>query len=205
MNRRSRLKEQALFGLAERGDVRSLRRLLQPRWPRPPVDPDRRNADGWTLLHTAAAYGQLPAARLLLARGADPAVRNYLGLTPLEYAACYGHELVAEALVQAGAHHTVSTAAALGANQALRRLLYAGAEPNDRDYFGYTPLHWAARHGQFEAARLLLQHGADPAVQDANGETPLHRATQWGHGLVANLLRQYGAAEIQPLACKQAG
>lgn len=36
-------------------------------------------------------------------------------------------------------------------------LLDAGADPNAVNDYGYTPLHWAAKHGHIESARILLR------------------------------------------------
>jgi ankyrin repeat protein len=190
MTHKARINEQALFGAAERGDVRTVQRLLKPRWLQRKPNLEVRNPDGWTALHQASAYGQLAVVRLLLSQGAQVGAHNYLGLTPLHYAACYGHEEVARLLVARGARHTPHTAAALGEEQAVARLLEEGNDHGARDYFGYTPLHWAARHGRLGATRALLDAGADPQATDVNGETPLHRAQKWEHLEVAELLRQ---------------
>lgn len=191
--------DEALFAAAERGDVRALKQALRPRawWRR--ANPNVRNADGWTPLHQAAAYGHAPIVRLLLESGAKVEPRNFLGLTPLEYAACYGHHEVAEALVARGARHTLHTAAALGILWPLVQLTERHPDLNAYDYFGYSALHWAARYGQYEVAQFLLRHGADPGICDVNGESALHRALTWGHDDVAHLLRQSGA----PLECHE--
>src|SRR5580765_5954869 len=39
--------------------------------------------------------------------------------------------------------------------------LAAGADPNAKDEWGSTPLHWAAGHGNSDFARLLIDKGAD--------------------------------------------
>lgn len=195
MKEREARADSAVFVAAERGDLRALRMALRPRglWRR--TDLNVRNGDGWTPLHHAAAYGQVAVARILLERGADPAPRNYLGLTPLDYAACYGQDTLATLLVERGARHTLHSAAALGVPWALRGLLAGRENLDQRDYFGYTPLHWAARHGRCEAAELLLEHGAGPNACDGNGETPLRQALAWGQERVAQLLRARGAVE----------
>jgi len=194
--------DSAVFVAAERGDLAALRMALRPRglWRR--SDLNVRNGDGWTPLHHAAAYGQVAVARVLLDRGAQLEPRNYLGLTPLDYAACYGQESVATLLVEHGAHHTLHSATALDVLWALRRLLAGPAQLDRLDYFGYTPLHWAARHGRCQAAEMLLSHGADPNAFDGNGETPLRQALDWGQERVAQLLRARGA--VAELARRQA-
>jgi hypothetical protein len=50
----------------------------------------------------------------------------------------------------------------------VRQLLGAGADPNDINDFGKTPLMYAAQYDLVESARALLEHGAD-----------VNRATAW--------------------------
>jgi hypothetical protein len=62
--------------------------------------------------------------------------------------------------------------------EAVRALLDAGADANQRDRFGNeTLLHDAVRRRRGAAViELLLQHGADPLLQDKDGQTPLDLA-----------------------------
>lgn len=69
------------------------------------------------------------------------------------------------------------------------RLLDKGANPNARDEFGRTAVHYAAG-GTTEIAgtgallNLLLLKGGDCCLQDSQGDTPLHYAVAKGtHGL----------------------
>ncbi|XP_036390313.1 ankyrin repeat, PH and SEC7 domain containing protein secG-like [Megalops cyprinoides] len=45
-----------------------------------------------------------------------------------------------------------------------------------KDYYGKTPLYWAAYKGQRSSMELLLKHGADVNAQCKHGGTPLHAA-----------------------------
>ena len=49
------------------------------------------------------------------------------------------------------------------------RALSAGADPNARDNWSYTPLHEAAIKGKIDVCIVLLQHGADHTVRNAEG------------------------------------
>ncbi|MEU4840325.1 ankyrin repeat domain-containing protein [Nocardia testacea] len=73
----------------------------------------------------------------------------------------------------------------------VRELLAAGADPDEPDEYGTTPLYRAAVQGDTEAVRLLLAHGADPH-RCGGGEDeglPLCAAACWNHtGVVAALL-----------------
>jgi ankyrin repeat protein len=61
-----------------------------------------------------------------------------------------------------------------------------------RDYYGGTPLHWAAESGHLEVVALLLEKGANVNAQNQHGETPLHRAAWDGHLEVVRLLLAKG-------------
>ena len=61
------------------------------------------------------------------------------------------------------------------------RLLDKGANPNARDEFGRTAVHYAAggttgRHGTGAIFQLLLARGGDCCMKDSQGDTPLHYA-----------------------------
>ncbi|XP_065840770.1 uncharacterized protein [Oscarella lobularis] len=53
---------------------------------------------------------------------------------------------------------------------------------NERDRFGATPIHYAARHGQLECLRWLVEHsGVSPNAAARNGSTPAHDAAATGY------------------------
>lgn len=76
-------------------------------------------------------------------------------------------------------------------------VLEHGADPNARNDFGWTPLHFAcAIDGRDKTmVKLLLHNGADPNVTDSTGQMPLHYAlgaSEESKQIVA-LLLQHGA------------
>ena len=71
----------------------------------------------------------------------------------------------------------------------LNGLIVAGANVNEQDGHGWTPLCWAAGRGDAEATRLLLEHGADVFETGRDRRTPYMIALAAGHREVAELLR----------------
>ena len=59
-------------------------------------------------------------------------------------------------------------------------LLENKADPNAKNKWDYTPLHWAAKHGHIESAEILLKAGAQLDVANQNHDLPLDLAIRWG-------------------------
>jgi hypothetical protein len=131
---------------------------------------DQADIDGDTPLLAALRQGQLQAASLLIARGADAGRPAAHGVTPLLLAASGGHAALAEQLLQ------------------------AGADPNARDRFGRTALQEAARRGDLSVAAVLLRHGADATLASNAGTDALQWAQYAGHDDLLAALRASPAA-----------
>ena len=68
-------------------------------------------------------------------------------------------------------------------------LLQAGADPNDQDDQGLTPLHEAVILYRTEIVEILLKGGADQRIQDfEHGWTPLHYAAVDKMAAIAKIL-----------------
>jgi ankyrin repeat protein len=84
--------------------------------------------------------------------------------------------------------------AAKSGNRALVELfLNAGADVNQANNEGNTPLHYAASYGHKTIAELLLKAGANVNQTDKEGKAPLHYAAEYGHRLIVELLLDKGA------------
>jgi hypothetical protein len=59
-----------------------------------------------------------------------------------------------------------------GDTQALKLLIDDGADVNQVDTKGNTPLHWASMRGSLEAVLTLLSNGADPILRDRAWKRP---------------------------------
>ncbi len=113
---------------------------------------------------------------LLLQGGADPNM-SYEGRSPL--ACAVEHEQIG----------------------IVRLLVENGANVNNADEGGFTPLHLAVdieADGAYQAdiepstelTALLLRYGADPGLPDHSGQTPLRLAEEYGHIGAVELLRR---------------
>ena len=86
----------------------------------------------------------------------------------------------------------VSKAGRYDEEQALD-LIHQGAELDQRNSDGYTPLLLALLYGQGKVAMALVRAGADMNVQNSNGYSPLISAVFHGLDLVAYELIRRGA------------
>ena len=58
----------------------------------------------------------------------------------------------------------------------INELLDAGTDINEKDWLGYTPLHWAVYFGYHDLVELLISKGADPTIQSDTGRSALEIA-----------------------------
>jgi ankyrin repeat protein len=119
---------------------------------------------GATPLTRAAKACDVPAAQLLLSRGAKVDVATSQGLTPL--------------LVVAGANWAITDTRGRFRNEKQciemgRLLLDAGASINAVSTDGQSSLHAAARMDMKDLVRFLGERGADLGIKDRNGFTAL--------------------------------
>ncbi|KAM4860497.1 2-5A-dependent ribonuclease [Thomomys bottae] len=89
--------------------------------------------------------------------------------------------------------HRVIKAVQGEAMEELRRLLEGGADPNESEEWGWTPLHNAVQLGLEDMVRLLLRHGADPHRRKKNGATPFLMAAIAGDVHLLQIFLEEGA------------
>jgi len=84
----------------------------------------------------------------------------------------YGHGAVVD--FQDSHLRTLLTAvSASGEVDIMRWLLDHGADANVRSWFGWTPLHFAAKYMHLDAVQVLLEHNADINSQNDTSRTPM--------------------------------
>jgi hypothetical protein len=131
------------------------------------ADPNTADADGTTLLMTAARNSNEELIDLLLQMRAKVRGRNRYGDDALLLASFRGYLNIVRKLVAAGA-------------------------PIDREE-GWQPLAYAAFNGHLEVAKFLLEHEADVDALSDNGTSALMVAARNGHLEVVKLLLKYEA------------
>ncbi|WGJ61864.1 ankyrin repeat domain-containing protein [Wolbachia endosymbiont of Frankliniella intonsa] len=73
--------------------------------------------------------------------------------------------------------HILSSMECSNAGEFIDLLLNSGADPNEKDDTGRTPLHYATRSGHCGTIiKLLLRKGANPDIKDKKGKTPIEFA-----------------------------
>jgi ankyrin repeat protein len=76
----------------------------------------------------------------------------------------------------------------------MRSAVAEGANLNEWDETGMTPLLCAVFRNDVQAVRLLLEAGADPNVRSSSGDSPLwHAEDDFGLEEITALLRARGA------------
>ena len=172
------------------------------------ADPNLRDdGDNAMPIHFAAENGQLDIVRMLIEQGADPiGADDYHELEVIGWATCFSrfHREVAEYLLAHGARHTIFSAVAMGATDAIRDIV--ARQPDqlnrrmDRTNHRRRPLHLAIIKQQPASLETLLELGADTEAVDAAGLTPLDQAALSGERAIADTLVRHGAVVGMPAA-----
>jgi ankyrin repeat protein len=156
------------------------------------VAPSPAEKAGYRGLHAAAARGDAPAIKALIAKGEKPDVRDGYARTPLHVAAYGGHHEAMRALVAAGANpnalehdrYDIVTIAAV-ANDAptLKVALELGCSAkNVTSRYDGTALIAAAHLGHVEVVRMLIAAGAPLDHVNNLGWTALIESIVLGDG-----------------------
>jgi ankyrin len=151
------------------GGHAELVKLLLDHGADPDIDPGQ---FGRSPLAQACDRGELEIVKLILDAGADPDEGGD-GFTPLYFSAGRNNIEITKLLIQAGAKVNLGCpgfekrtalieAAQKGHREIVEYLVKQGADPNQVDENGVTPLKMAADSAETEVARILIRHGATP-------------------------------------------
>ncbi len=180
----NRFKQTLLHLAAHSGQVDHIELLLEKG-----AKINARDLSKKTPLYLAVAQGHISAVKCLLAHKADASIVGIEGDSLLHVAAFYGYTPLVEILLsyallnctdEDGKHPIHKAVWGHDKPDVVALLLSAGANPNALNAFGYTPLHWAAKHGHIESAKLLLKAGALPDLANQNHDLPFDLAVRWG-------------------------
>ena len=142
------------------------------------ADPDARNRERATPLHTAWTNPSAAIVRALLRSGADPLARNENGLAA-DPTSCM--------------NWTTAAFARLALPDDFLGCLAGGEDVQAYDGDGDTPLHLAVEVENAAAVRLLLDAGANLTTRNNAGATPLHVAATHDGTEILTLLMEAGA------------
>jgi len=87
----------------------------------------------------------------------------------------------------------LGNAAKKGHVEEVQKLVSSGADINERDTLGQTPLMLAIIADQRTTVELLVELGADVNLQDKNGNTAMHHAISGGQIYYVKFLSGHGA------------
>lgn len=181
-------KQTLLHFAAAKGQLENVQILHQNK-----VPIDARDMDKKTALFEAIINGHLPVVKYLIDNGADSFIRSAEGSTILHKVASHGHTDILIAVLNypqiKELFHQRDDDERVPLHEAVRGfdkpkivqiLLEHGADPNVKNKFGFTPLHWAAQHGFIESAKILIEAGAEINALNKKGALPLDLAIAWG-------------------------
>ena len=196
------MRDMQVITAAERGDIETVRRLLDQG-----ASVTAREGNGRTALIAAAYRNDLPIVELLIQAGADVNLQDNTQQSAYLIATSDGYLELLQRTLQAGAnvHGTDSyngtgliRAADRGHVEIIQELLKTDIQIDHINNLGWTALLEAIILGDggprhTEVVRLLVEAGADVNLADANGVTPLAHARQRGHQQMVEILQNAGA------------
>jgi len=157
-----------------------------------------------TPLHLAIQANNLSASRLIQSKAYNLNAPCSQGNTPLHYALLANRSDLIKELVANGAsvnspinaQNTFPLHFALqnrNQQQTLETLLECGANPNQQNKLGITPLRKAIGFDNQKGIKTLILNGADVNQADKLGNTPLHYAVRHNNKRIIALLLVNGA------------
>ncbi|TGM53260.1 ankyrin repeat domain-containing protein [Leptospira adleri] len=157
------------------------------------------------LFFRAIKKGNTSRLRSLLADGLNPNASRYHGMGPVSLAVKYQNPRAVEILMEfladpnlpdeiTGMTPLIHSILEDSSQDLLSLLVFSGADLDQKDNNGMSPLHHCVNEGKLFPFQFLLEKGADPNVQDFDGVTCMNLAKS-SHGMseFAELLLKHGA------------
>jgi ankyrin repeat protein len=181
-------KEEQLIDAVKEGDINIVTRLINKG-----ANVNYRKKEGQiTPLDCAVVLGKLDIVKLLISNGADINSRTPNGYTALLIAAAnwphdpdiidtlirHGADVNAKSFVERWTPLLYASNKALHNEPVIKMLVEAGAQINDHNVFGETPLMYAAAFGSEGLVDYLLNNGADPKATNEDGLCAIHFAAR---------------------------
>lgn len=165
----------------------------------------------------ACAYGIEPIVERLIAEGADVNTMNSFGFTPLFEACHRGYVGIVSLLlksrrlnlnyipslekaqespfVSSPPQSALGEAARSGFQTIVQMLIDAGANKDQQNTLGWTPLHEASFYNRMEATKILLVSGANPCIRTKIGALPYQLA---GFQVLKSMIVDIGGPDAMP-------
>jgi ankyrin repeat protein len=166
------------------------------------ADLEARDHLGRTPLMVSICEKNNAGAFELLKNNAQKDARDYYGKSPMILAAQYGNTSMLKYLHQKGfgtlndrsaqLRTPLMYAIEMGHEDTVKELLHLGANVNQGDVFGITPLICATIKNDLLSAKSLLKNGANINTTDYANNTPLHNAANHKNEDMVKLLLSYG-------------
>ncbi|XP_014279394.1 uncharacterized protein [Halyomorpha halys] len=173
------------------------------------------NLKGWTLLHEAAARGNLPEiAECLISAGANIDTINGDVVSPLDITCKFGNRTTIQLLIDAGCMVTIKFPGELDYNRSLDLSFFTphkieftsknseiiglltenNADVNAKDDLGRTPICYAIEKPNIPGVRWLFRARANLFIKDKRGRTPFHCCCASGNLKIFDILK-YGLTD----------
>lgn len=187
LNKTNSVKQTLLHLSAQAGQIENVMFFLERG-----LNVDAQDTSKRTPLFLAVTKGHVAVVQLLLDRGANitltadgdetvlhaAAFNNFSNISLLEILLPRKSELIH---AQDSDGKTPLHKAVYGNPKpnVVKWLVENGANPNEVNKFGFTPLHWAAMHGHLESVKFLMSQSVRTDVKNANNENPIDLALRF--------------------------
>jgi len=190
--------ETALLLAADTGNIEIAELLLKAG-----ADISKRSKSGVSAIDAASQKGHYQIVKLLIEHRVDVNGKVKGDISPLYVASQNGHADVVGLLLENKANPNSTRTKKHGKTALITSieeshtniatlLIKAGANVNEKDNYGQSPLHWATSYSP-DLLSLLIEKGANINLANDKGQVPLHYASGSGQLGSVEILIQKGA------------